>query len=74
MGGFGGAPSAPEPQPVPEAPAKQATKSVSAGAQAAADAQRDRARKNRGLAASILTSRSGLASGNSADMNNDTLG
>lgn len=73
MGGFGGAPSAPEPQPVPEAPQKLATKSVSAGAQAAADAQRDRARKNRGLAASILTSRSGLASGN-ADMNNDTLG
>lgn len=74
MGGFGGAPSAPEPQPVPEAPQKLATKSVSAGAQAAADAQRDRARKNRGLAASILTSRSGLASGSSTDMNNDTLG
>ena len=73
MGGGGPSYDPPEPQPVPEAPQKLATKSVSAGAQAAADAQRDRARKNRGLAASILTNRSGLVPGND-DLRSDTLG
>lgn len=69
--GFGGSYSAPVVEPVPE---KQATKSLSAGAQAAAEAQRERQRKNRGLTASILTSRAntvgsggltGVSSGNS---------
>lgn len=66
---FGGA-STPD---VPETPTKQPTKSVSAGAQAAAEAQRDRSKKNRGLAASILTSRSGLAD-NGSNTGSDTLG
>ena len=56
---------------VPETPVKQATKSVSAGAQAAAEAQRERSKRNRGLAASILTSRSGLVGDTPG---NDTLG
>ena len=56
---------------VPETPAKQPTKSVSAGAQAAAEAQRERQKKNRGLAASILTSRSGLSDNAEGQ---DTLG
>ena len=66
--GEGGTPDVPEVEPTPT---KQATKSVSAGAQAAADAQRDRAKKNRGLAASILTSRSGLSDNGQGS---DTLG
>jgi len=64
-GGGGGTPD------VPETPVKQPTKSVSAGAAAAAEAQRERAKRNRGLAASILTSRSGLV-GDAPG--NDTLG
>ena len=67
---FGGGASTPD---VPETPQKQATKSVSAGAQAAAEAQRERSRRNRGLAASILTSRSGFAD-NGQNTGNDTLG
>ena len=58
---------------VPETPTKQPTKSVSAGAQAAAEAQRDRQKKNRGLAASILTNRSGLSQQDNG-MGSDTLG
>ena len=66
--GGGGSPDVPQVEPTPT---KQATKSVSAGAQAAADAQRERSKKNRGLAASILTNRSGLSDNG---MGNDTLG
>jgi len=84
MGGFVSKPSTPSVQTVetPAAPTveettpvptKAPTKAVSAGAQAAAEAQRDRAKKNRGLAASILTNRSGLAQG-AQDLRNDTLG
>lgn len=40
-----------------ETPTKQSTKSVSAGASAAATAQREKASRNRGVAASILTQR-----------------
>lgn len=61
-------------EPVPE---KQATKSLSAGAVAAAEAQREKQRKNRGLTASILTSRyGGAGSGALADTagGNSTLG
>ena len=56
MGGglFGGGYDAPEVQPVPE---KEPTKSVSAGASAAAESQRQKARRNRGVAASIMTQR-----------------
>ena len=57
MGGmFGGGYSAPEQHPIPE---KEPTKSVSAGASAAAESQRQKARRNRGVAASIRTTRSG---------------
>ena len=65
--GGGGTPDVP-PTPKPQQP-----KSISAGAQAAADAQRDKAKRNRGLAASILTSRSGLAD-NGTNTGSDTLG
>ena len=72
MGFGGGGYSAPAVEPVPE---KQATKSLSAGATAAAEAQREKQRKNRGLTASILTSRAGgtgaLAS---TSTGNSTLG
>jgi len=51
---------------VPATPQKASMKPITAGAQAAIDAQRTRAKKNRGLAASILT---GLNSGEK-----DTLG
>lgn len=54
----GGGYDAPEIEPIPE---KQPTKSLSAGATAAAQAQKDKQRKNRGLAQSIMTQRSGLA-------------
>lgn len=69
--GFGSTPSydAPEVQPVPE---KQATKSVSAGATAAAEAQKDRQRKNRGLASSIMTARGAMAENETGG--NATLG
>lgn len=40
-------------------PTKEPTKSVSAGASAAADAQQQKAKRNRGLVSSIMTSRSG---------------
>lgn len=69
---FGGsAPSAPE--PLPE---KQQTKSLSAGAAEAAQAQRDRAKRNRGLTASILTQRDNLGGGmmTSSQQGNTTLG
>jgi len=63
---------------ITETPTKQSTKSVSAGATAAAAAQRERASKNRGVAASILTQRrqgtsgsTGLTSQNSGS---STLG
>ena len=56
MGG-GGAPS------VEKMPEKQQTKSLSAGANAAAQAQQDRAKKNRGLTASILQNRSNAGGG-----------
>lgn len=55
---FGGGYSTPEVEPIPE---KQPTKSLSAGSTAAAQAQKDKQRKNRGLAQSIMTQRSGLA-------------
>ena len=55
MGGGGSSPD------IEEIPEKQATKSLSAGANAAVQAQKERARRNLGLAASILTTRSGLA-------------
>ena len=67
-GGGGGSYSAPEVKPIPE---KQATKSISAGTTQAYSQQKDRQRKNRGLAASIMTSRGALESGNSG---NTTLG
>lgn len=54
--GFGGGYSTPEVEPIPE---KQPTKSLSAGATAAAQAQKDKQRKNRGLAQSIMTTRGG---------------
>lgn len=57
MGGgglFGGGYEAPT---VEKTPTKQATKDVSAGATAAAQDQQERAKRNRGLAASILTVR-----------------
>ncbi len=56
FGGGGGGYEAPEVEPVPE---KQATKSLTAGAAGAYAAQKDRQRKNRGLAASILTQKAG---------------
>lgn len=71
--GFGGY-SAPAVEPLPE---KQPTKSLSAGAQAAAEAQRERQRKNRGLTASILTSRAntvGAGGLTSTATGNSTLG
>lgn len=46
-------------------PTKEPTKSISAGASAAADAQQQKARKNRGLVSSILTSRAGTLEGDS---------
>lgn len=69
--GFGSSPSydPPEVTPVPE---KQATKSVSAGATAAAEAQKDRQRKNRGLASSIMTARGAMAENETGG--NATLG
>lgn len=65
----GGGYSAPEVEPTPE---KEPTKSVSAGASAAAEFQRQKARKNRGVASSIMTSRSGLTTTDSSG--NTTLG
>lgn len=56
--GFGGGYSAPD---VPAVPEKEPTKSISAGASAAAESQRQKARKNRGVASSIRTTRGGLA-------------
>lgn len=53
---------------VPPTPKQQSPKSLSAGAQAAAEAQRDKAKRNRGLAASILTSPA------QQDRTSDTLG
>ena len=55
-GGKGGSPSSVE-YSYTETPTKQATKSVSAGATAAAATQREKASRNRGVAASILTQR-----------------
>lgn len=57
MGGlFGGGASAPKLESKPET---QATKKQAEGAGAAVDAQKERARRNRGLSASILTDRVG---------------
>ena len=50
----GGSPHYDAPEPTPT---KQATKSLSAGAQAAAQAQQDRAKRNKGLASSIVADR-----------------
>lgn len=68
---FGSTPKAPD--PLPE---KQQTKSLSAGAAEAAQAQREKARRNRGLTASILTQRSNLggATMESSQQGNTTLG
>lgn len=72
MGGlFGGAPSVPDPEPIPE---KQATKSLSAGATAASQAQKEKARKNRGLSASIMTNRTGSGGLVSTQTGKTTLG
>lgn len=68
-GGGGGSYDPPEVDPVPE---KQATKSITAGTTAAYQNQKDRQRKNRGLAASIMTSRGALA--DSTDTGRTTLG
>lgn len=61
-----------------ETPTKQSTKSVSAGAAAATAAQREKASKNRGVAASILTQRrqntSGSAGLTSQNSGSSTLG
>lgn len=61
-----------------ETPQKQSSKSVSAGAAAAAAAQREKASKNRGVAASILTQRrqntSGSAGLTSSNSGSSTLG
>jgi len=63
---------------VTETPTKQSTKSVSAGATAAAATQRERASRNRGVAASILTQRrqgtSGSAGLTSQNSGSSTLG
>lgn len=61
-----------------ETPTKQSTKSVSAGATAAAATQREKASRNRGVAASILTQRrqntSGSAGLTSQNSGSSTLG
>lgn len=61
-----------------ETPTKQSTKSVSAGATAAATSQREKASKNRGVAASILTQRRQNTTGNagltSQNSGSSTLG
>jgi len=63
---------------VTETPAKQSSKSVSAGATAAAATQREKASRNRGVAASILTQRrqgtSGSAGLTSQNSGSSTLG
>jgi len=63
---------------VTETPTKQSSKSVSAGATAAAATQREKASKNRGVAASILTQRRQNTSGNagltSQNSGSSTLG
>lgn len=61
-----------------ETPTKQSTKSVSAGAAAATAAQREKASRNKGVAASILTQRrqgtSGSAGLTSQNSGSSTLG
>ena len=59
---------------VQETPTKETTKSVSAGATAAAEAQKQKAKKNRGLASSILTTRSGLSTTSDSSKTGKTLG
>ena len=61
------------PDPLPE---KQQTKALSAGATAAAQAQQERAKRNRGLTASILTQRQNLGGSTmmSNTQGNQTLG
>ena len=74
MGGLfgGGGYDAPEVQ-LPAV--KQASKSKSASATAAADAQTEKARKNRGLTASIMTDRTIGSGGLTANANgNSTFG
>ena len=68
---MGGGYSAPAVEPVPE---KQATKSLSAGATAAAQAQKDKARKHRGLTASIMTNRTGSGGLTGSATGTTTLG
>lgn len=68
FGGGGGDYEAPEVEPIPE---KQATKSISAGTTQAYSQQKEKQRKNRGLAASIMTSRGAL---DSESAGNKTLG
>lgn len=70
--GFGGGTPSYDPPAVEPVPEKQATKSVSAGATAAAEAQKDRQRKNRGLASSIMTARGAMAENETGG--NATLG
>ncbi|WP_290552868.1 hypothetical protein [Akkermansia sp.] len=61
-----------------ETPSKQSPKSVSAGASAAAATQREKASRNRGVAASILTQRrqntSGSAGLTAQNSGSSTLG
>ncbi|MCC8066924.1 MAG: hypothetical protein LIO94_07465 [Clostridiales bacterium] len=77
VGGKGGSPSSVQ-YSYTETPTKQATKSVSAGATAAAATQREKASRNRGVAASILTQRrqstSGSAGLTSQNSGSSTLG
>ncbi len=77
VGGKGGSPSSVQ-YSYTETPTKQATKSVSAGATAAAATQREKASRNRGVAASILTQRrqgtSGSAGLTSPNDRSSTLG
>lgn len=67
MGGY----DAPEVESTPE---KQATKSVTASATAAAQQQRERASRNRGLAASILTTQANSLGSTNSSTASDTLG
>lgn len=70
--GFGGSAPSYDPPEVQAVPEKQATKSVSAGATQAAEAQKERQRKNRGLASSIMTARGAMAENDTGG--NSTLG
>lgn len=77
-GGKGGGGSTSASYQYTEPPSKQSPKSVSAGVTAASEAQREKASKNRGVAASILTQRrqntSGSAGLTSQNSGSSTLG